>query len=248
MITAYTLIFLTGVVAAFMGTIVGGGGLISIPLLTMLGLPPQVAIGTNKLGGIGMCLSGIYKYWKEKKINWRLAIILTVIGVPPSLLGTFILINVNKDLLSVIVGILVLLVAPVVLFQKQIQNRIEKEKTKKHTIIGHILYFLISIYSGFFGGGTGVFARLIYLFFYKVGIVEAGATDLVPGLFANIVSVIFMAVVGIVNYPAAIILFVGMLIGGYLGAHTSVKKGDEFVRILFVIFVIGVGIKLIFFG
>lgn len=241
------IIFLIGVLAAFFGAIVGGGGLVSIPLLTLLGFPTQVAIATNKLGGIGLCFGGISKYWKEKKIDWKLAITLTIIGLPATYFGTLLLINIDKALLQRIVGIIILLVAPLIIFQKSIQGKIKAERSKKHTIFGHVIYFVISVYSGFFGGGTGVFARLIYIFFYKKEIIEAGATDLVPGLFSNILAVTIMAYVGYVNFMAAIVLLLGMVVGGYLGAHTAVKKGDEWVRVLFVLFILVTGLKLLFF-
>lgn len=66
-ITIFVVFFL-GIAVSFIGVIVGGGGLISIPILIFLGLPPQIAIATNKFGSLGLSLSGLYKYWKAKKI------------------------------------------------------------------------------------------------------------------------------------------------------------------------------------
>lgn len=241
------LIFLTGILAAFVGALVGGGGLISVPLLALFGLSPQIAIATNKIGGVGLCFGGISKYWKERKIDWRLAFLLTAISLPASYLGTKLLISIDKELLTKIVGFIVLAILPLVIFQKQIL-KFKKEQTKKHTLIGHVLYFLISIYSGFFGAGTGIFARLIFLFFYKKKQIEANATDLVPGLFSNILSIAVLAGAGYFNIQAAAVLFFGMIIGGYHGAHTAIKKGDEWVRIAFIILVVSMAIKLLVFS
>ena len=69
----YILVFFVGVAAAVIGAMVGGGSLLSIPVLILLGLPPDVAIATDRFAGLGAAVTAAYKFWKAKRIVWKLA-------------------------------------------------------------------------------------------------------------------------------------------------------------------------------
>jgi len=242
-----SLIFLVGLAASFIGALVGGGGLITIPFLTLLGMPPQLAIATNKLGGLGGCIGGLSKYWQAKKINWRFAIFLTLASLPASYLGNRLLIAVNTDALYKVIGIIILLILPLIIFQNKIQQ-FRTEVRKRHIVGGYFLYAVVSVYSGFFGAGTGIFSRFILMFLFKKGPIESNAVDLVPGFICNVLTVAILGLAGYFNPQAAGVLFVGMLIGGYFGAHAAIKSGDKLVRVFFVILAFVMSMKLLFFS
>ncbi|MBS3168966.1 TSUP family transporter, partial [Candidatus Woesearchaeota archaeon] len=103
------LVSLIGLVTGFFDSIIGAGGLISVPSLVFLGLPPQIAIATDRLGTIGQTFTALIKFWKAKKIVWRYVPILAVISLAGSLIGANILLNVDQKILESVVGVLILI-------------------------------------------------------------------------------------------------------------------------------------------
>ncbi len=238
------LIFLTGILAAFVGAMVGGGGLISTSVLMLLGIPPQSAIASNRVGSFGLSFSAIGKYWKENKINWKWAILFSIVSMPGTYIGTQILIQIDKILLSRLAGIVVIIMLPLILLNKKITDT---KLSKTHTIWGSVIYFFISIYSGIFGAGAAIMARYNLMMVMKMKAIESNATDLVVGFTTSIYALYLLLNTGFIIWKFGIAIFLGMLIGGWFGAHTAIKKGDEWVRIIFIIMTLVMGLKLILY-
>lgn len=239
-------VFVVGVIASFIGATVGGGGLLSIPFLIFLGLPPQIAIATNKMGAVGLSLGAIPKFWKAKHIQWQYVPLFSAAALLGAYLGANILLNLNEELLTKIVGVIIVLMLPLLFLRKELGiKRTETSKTKK--AIGYLLYILVAVFGGFFGGGAGTLIFYVFMVFYGLTIIEANATGTVPWFLLSLAGFIIFAFHGLINYPIGIALFLGMLVGGRMGAHTAIKKGNQWVKILFTIIVIISGIKLLFF-
>lgn len=237
---------LIGVVAGFIGAIAGGGGLISIPLLIFLGLPPQIAIATNKFAGIGLSLGATYKFAKSKKIIWKYVLPFSIIALIGGILGANILVNINKGLLSKTVGIVLLIFLPVIFLKKDMGVKHRKTSDIRKTI-GYIFYFASAIYGGFFGGGAFILIAYTLMYFFGFKIIQANATDIIPWLILSISASIIFIIHGIIDFHIGIVLFIGMIFGGYLGAHTAIKKGDKWVKTIFAVIVIISAIKILFF-
>jgi uncharacterized protein len=239
-------VFLIGILASFFGTMVGGGTLLSIPFLMMVGLPPQVAIATERFGGIGQVTASFLKFFKSGKIVWKYLFGLTIISIVGSLIGANILVNINPAVLHNIIGITILVILPLLFLKKDLG--IERTMvSKSKIIIGSIIYFFVQIYASFFGGGSGILIAYTLMFCFGLTIIEATATKTVPWFFVSIASLSVFAINGIINYKIGIVMLVGMTIGGYLGAHTALKKGNIWLKRLFIFFVIISVVKLLFF-
>lgn len=232
-----------GTISGFIGAIAGGGGLLSVPFLIFLGIPPQITLATNKFGGMGLSFGALYKFIKERKIVWRYAIFLSLFGILGSLIGSRILLTIDTSILQKLIGILLILLVPTVFLKKSFGIE-EKPTSRKRKIIGCICYFLISIIASFFGG-MGVITMSIAIYFFGLPMIKANATELFSYSVFSLFSVVIFAFNGIVNYQVGIVLFVGMLIGGYIGAHTAIKKGNEWVKFVFTIVVIASAIKIL---
>jgi hypothetical protein len=232
-----------GFFANFIGGMIGGGGLISSPTLLFLGLPPQVAIATDRFSSIGQCTS-ILKYYKNKKINYKFLIPLSIITIIGTLIGSFLLININKSILIKTIGIVIILLLPIILVKKV--GLIKKKLNFYMIIIGYLLYFLIAIYGSFIGAGTGILTTIVLISFFGLTYLEANGNFSVLWFIISVISTVIFAFQGIIRYDYGFILLIGSLIGGYTGAHIAIKKGDKFVKILFIILVFISGIKLIF--
>src|SRR5680860_539034 len=165
-----------GIISGFIGAIAGGGGLLSIPFVLFLGIPPQITLATNKFGGMGLSFGALYKFIKEKKIIWKYAIFLSFFGILGSLIGSQILLTIDTAILQKLIGILLIFLVPIIFLKKSFG--IEKKPTsRKRKIFGCILYFLISIIASFFGG-LGVITMSIVIYFFGLSMIKANATEL----------------------------------------------------------------------
>lgn len=245
-IITFLLILLTGAAAGFFDSVIGAGGLISVPALVFFGLPPQVAIATDRFGTIGQNLTALLKFWRAKKIVWKFVPVLAVISLIGSIIGAKILLDIDPKVLQKAVGILLLILLPLIFLRQKIGiQRNEVSKSKK--ITGFLIYFLIMIFGGFFGQGTGPLIFYTLTYFLGLTMIEVLATGVIPWLVLSLSSLIIFALNGIIDYRKGIVLLIGMAVGGYIGAHVALKKGNLWVKYLFVLFVIIAGIKLLFF-
>ncbi len=245
-LTTFLLVLLIGLVTGFFDSIIGAGGLISVPSLIFLGLPPQIAIATDRFGLLGQTFASLVKFWKAKKIVWKYVPVFAVISLVGSLIGATMLLDVDPKILENVVGILLFILLPLIFLKRDIGiRRVEMSKTKK--IIGLILYFLIMTFGAFFGQGTGPMIFYALTFFFGFTMLEVLATNIIPWFVLSISSLVIFAFNGIIDYKLGIVLLVGMTAGGYIGAHVALKKGDVWIKRLFVLFVVVLGIKLLFF-
>ena len=239
-------IFLIGIAASVIGTLVGGGSLLSITFLIFLGLPPQIAIATDRFGSLGQAITAFFKFLKAKRIVWKYVLLFALLSFAGSLIGANILLKIDTSILKNIVGILILLLLPVVFLKRDIgveRGTISRSKM----IVGAVLYLLVQILTGFLGGGTGTLIFYILMIFFGLTIIESSATQLIPVFILNISSVAIFALHSIVDYRIGVVLLAGMATGGYLGAHLALKKGDVWVKRVFFLLLVFMGIKLLFF-
>jgi uncharacterized membrane protein YfcA len=119
--------------------------------------------------------------------------------------------------------------------------------SRRQLIIGTVIYFLVQIFATFFGGGTGTIIAYALMYFFGLTIIEATATKTIPWFFLSLSSLYIFAGQGIIDYKIGLVLFFGMAIGGFLGAHVALRQGNQWVkRVFFVVVLISV-MKLLFF-
>lgn len=245
-ITTLIIVFIVGLLSSILGAMVGSGGLISIPMLIIFGLPTNVSIATNKFGGVGLSIGAIIKFYKEKKINWKYVPQFLLISLVGAVIGSYSLLWINKELLDKLVGIIILIMLVLFLIDKKLGlKKIKTSKAKK--MVGYFVYFLITIFGAFFGGGAGTLIIYSLTYFFGFTLIESNATDIVPWFFLCLFSLIILSFNGVVDYYYGITLFLGMLIGGYIGAHIAVKKGNKWVKAVFTIVAFLSAIKIMFF-
>lgn len=242
-------IFITGIASSFIGGVTsGGGGLLSIPIFIFLGLPPDVAVATNRLGTLGGVTGTLVKFFRSGKIVYKYVIPLVIVSTIGGVIGANLLVDINKVLLLKIIGLVILAILPIVLWKKDIGILEKNRSHSKMLFLGMILYFFLSVYDGFLGMGGGILIAYLFVLVLGFTYIQANATDKVAVFFNVLFSVIIFAFHHLINYYYGIIFIAGSLIGGYLGAHTAIKKGDKWVRAAFIIVAIIFGIKLVFFN
>jgi len=240
------LYFVVGIGAAFIGTIAGGGGLLSIALMIFMGLPPDVAIATNKLGALGVRIGSIPTFIKKKRVLWKYVLPLSIVSIIGSIIGAQALVSVDKSLLDPIVVFALLIPLPFLFAEKKLG--VERKKTSRiKKYAGGAALVLIGLWSGFFGGGQGTLEAFTLIYFFGFTMIDGAATRAIPGFFGVVVSLIIFQMNGIINFTVGIPLLLGMIIGGYLAAHYMIKNGEAWAKTVFIVVIIGSAIKLIFF-
>lgn len=237
--------FVVGLVSGTIGAISTGGGLISIPALIFLGLSPTSAIATTRLSALSGAVTSIYKYRQQKDaIVWRLIPIFAINAVVAGIVGSKLLLSIDDEILIKVVGAILLLLLPIIIVKKDF-GTIAKQRHKRREFIGYILQFLVMIFGALFGGGTGIFLMYVMVYFFGLTFISSNATGTVAWLFVTTTAFISYALAGVVDFHVGIPLMIGASFGGYTGAHQALKKGNEWVRWIFIVLIIASAIKLL---
>ncbi len=235
-----------GLATGFVDSVVGTGGLISIPFLIFSGLPPKVAIATDRLGILGQNLGSLPKFLKEKKILWKYVPPLAILSTAGAYIGANILITIDEILLTRLVGIAIIAILPLLFIKKELGVK-RNPSTRTRKMAGYVVYFLAMVFAASIGGGVGILILYILIIFFGFTIIEANSTDNFSWFFLSLLSLIIFGINGIVDYTLGITLFLGMVAGGYIGAHVAIKKGNSWVKMVLLVAVVISGVKLLFF-
>ena len=241
------IIFIVGFCSSYIGSIAGAGGAsISIPALILLGVPTTVAIATKRFSHLGSDVVAIFQYHHSKKIAWSHGLIISVFTAIATIIGSTILVNFDKNLLSKILGISIIITIPLTFTKKEYGLNPKKVSRQQH-ILGYIVYFFVDIADAFTGiiGGFGASLTLISLM--GLTYLEANATKKIASLTMAIVGSIIFAHHGVIEYTWGIVLMLGTTIGGYLGVRTALRHGSYLVKIVFSVIVFLSAIKLMLF-
>ncbi|MCB9991641.1 MAG: sulfite exporter TauE/SafE family protein [Rhodospirillales bacterium] len=238
------ILFVVALITGFVGAMGGSGGLIITPFMIASGLPPQMAIGTTRVSSIGVWIITLLKFKKADKIQWEYTPALCGIALAGGLIGTGITLTIPEEWIYIIVGVTLILIAPLALFHKDLGvERCETGRREKY--IGYLLYFFVSVFGGFFGGGAGLLAIFTLVAFMGFRTLEAHATDIIPWMLLVVTTSILFIWQGQVHFPYVLSIFTGMALGGHLGASLAIKKGDRWVKWFVCVFAVIVGFKLL---
>lgn len=227
------LLFLTGLVAGFVDSIAGGGGLISLPVLLSLGIPPQLALGTNKLQGSFGSLASSITFIRRGTVRLDEnihGIIFTFMG---ALLGSWSIQQIDAGFIQHIIPVLLLFVFFYTLFAKNLGTHTSQPKMAKplfFTLFGLGLGF----YDGFFGPGTGSFWTGGLLIVMGMDMTKAAGTTRIMNFTSNIVALSLFIIGKNVLYSAGFSMAAGQIIGARAGSSMAIKRGASFIRPIFL--------------
>ncbi|MCP4023822.1 MAG: TSUP family transporter [Desulfobacteraceae bacterium] len=235
-VQSFILLFFTGLCAGFVDSIAGGGGLIALPVLFSIGLPPQIALGTNKLQGSFGTLSASYNYIKKGAVKFDESVsgmVYTLIG---AILGAWAVQQIAAGFLKQLVPVLLLIVFFYTLFSKNLGNETTKAKMPHHLF--YLLFGLgLGFYDGFFGPGTGSFWTGAMLIFLGLDMTKAAGTTRIMNFTSNIVALSVFIIGNNVLYSAGFSMAAGQIIGARIGSGLAIKNGVKFIRPIFLIVV-----------
>lgn len=233
--------------AGFVDSIAGGGGLIQLPAVILIGggLSPATLLATNKFSSICGTTAAIFRYSRSMKIKWGLMVAAALLAGLFSNVGSRVVPLISVDVFR---PVAMLLLAFVLVFTL-VRKKFGKKTGPKHGGAVWALFFsaLIGFYDGFFGPGTGGFLIFVLVYFLGWSFLEASANAKIINWAANFASLIFFIPMGFVKWEWALPMAAFNVVGGILGSHTAIKKGDSFVRPIFVLMVLAALVRLIWF-
>ncbi len=239
------LLFVTGLVAGFVDSIAGGGGLLTVPVLLTVCPNPLVALGTNKLQATFGSTSATFHFARAGALSprecWR-ACLLAFLG---SLVGTLLVQQFDSHLLKQVIPLLLFSVAIFVwcqprLGEKDIHPRISRIK------FDFICAFGIGVYDGFLGPGTGTFLALAFMLGLGFNLTKATANTKALNWASNVASLIVFLIAQKVWFAAGITMGCGQWIGARLGSRMVIRRGAKFIRPIFLTMVALITFKMIF--
>lgn len=244
-----TILFLClgGFLAAFVDSIAGGGGLISMPVLLIAGLPAHLALGTNKFAGAFGCFSSAYNYSKSGKTNIELLKKLIPFTILGCLLGVKCVLSISENILNILVFLMILIVALYTYLKKDLGKEDKFENLSKENIKkGIIMAFALGFYDGFFGPGTGTFLTFAFIKIYGFDFLHASANTKILNFTSNFTALILFMFSGQILYKVAIFYAISMVLGGYIGAKVAINKGSQLIKPIFLFMALAVAIKLLY--
>ena len=221
------------IIAAIVDTLAGGGGLITLPTLLMVGLPPGIALGTNKLQACVGELNASIHFVNHGKIKFKelaTGVTFTTIG---AIAGTILVQHIHPDSLNKIIPFLLLVVLGYSFFSGKLVP--EKTKPKMSLFFFYLIFgLLLGFYCGFLGPGTGSFWVVVFMFFVSFDLKKATLYTKPLNFTADFVSLICFMLVGAINYKIALVMAVGQIIGSYIGAKLVIYRGSNIIRPVFL--------------
>jgi hypothetical protein len=232
---------LAGVVDA----IAGGGGLLTLPSLLATGMPPHVALGTNKGQSVFGSFAALARFTRAGLVKGELARVTFPLGLLGAFAGAALVLLVKPEVLKPLVLGLLVVVAAFLAFRRGPPPGERPEPPRQRMLaLGAVIAFIIGVYDGFFGPGTGTFLILAFSGLLGHGLTRASADAKVVNFASNLASVTLFALRGVVLWNVALPMAVAQFAGGWMGAHFAVRGGDTLVRKVVLLVVVALALKL----
>ena len=228
------ILFCVGFVASFIDAIAGGGGLITIPALLMTGMPPAMALGTNKLQAVGGALSASFYFLRKRAVNLRDIWFILIWVFLGSALGTLLIQSIDVAIFKKILPFLILAIGLYFLFTPKLGDEDRKQRLS-HILFGLLVSPFLGFYDGFFGPGAGSIMSLACVTLLGFNLQKATAHAKVMNFTSNFAAFIFFLFGGQILWKVGFVMMAGSILGANLGAKMVMTKGKILIRPMVVI-------------
>jgi uncharacterized protein len=259
---------LAALAAGMVDAVGGGSGVVAVPALLAAGLPPHLALGTNKAQGVFGTFASTLRYARAGLLDRRRARVTFPAGLAGSLGGAALVLLVPPATLRPLVLVLLVVAAVVLAVRPGGRGRSAASTSNTHStfpstsnstptptptptltstwprLVASTVALLLGAYDGFFGPGAGTFLILSFAFLFDLPLQRASA-DAKPVNFAsNLAALALFSARGTVLWEVALPMAAAQFVGGWLGAHLAVRGGDRLVRVVVLLVVVALVAKL----
>lgn len=220
--------FISGIVSGISG---GGGAMLMIPAYIFTGLPPQVAVATAKLSGLGGDFGGLSGFLRSGHIRKDIVRVMIPIAIAVGLITPLVFAAVESRGFQIALAIFMIAMLPTLFIKK----KTPKPPTRKHRTIGYLLYTCVLFLQGIFSGGVGSLAVYVLTLLFGTTKLETMATRRVIVAVMSPVALIALFIGGFLNVGLGLAGLIPAFIGTYLGTKVVLKRGETFVSIMMAI-------------
>lgn len=236
-------LFLIGGAAGFVDAIAGGGGLLTVPALLAAGLPPQLALGTNKLQSSCGTALATFNYARAGLIEWKEWIPGIAVTVAASIAGALTAAKADPSHLRKLIPIVLVLLAAYTAFKPDLGTS-KRPSRMERLPFSLILGLALGFYDGFLGPGTGSFWMMACVLIQGLDLTAATGVTKVMNLSSNVGSLALFLLAGKVDFRIGLLMAAGQLIGAYAGSRVAIRQGPRLIRPVFLTVVLALAAKL----
>lgn len=228
---------------------VGATALITVPVLIYFGMPAKEAVATSMFILIFLSLIGAIGFRKEaKKDNNKLLVIFVALTLISSFIGAKLVLDIDENLLQKIIGISIIIASFFLLVKKDFGVKVDdKNISAWKMILGLVLVFVLGIYGGFFSGGYVMILTLVLIYFFNFSFLQSAFATKVINLFSSGIACAVFYFNNLIDFELGIILAIFISLGAVLGVKLAIAKGNSWIRKVYIVVVILLAIKLLFF-
>ncbi len=241
-------LLLAAFVANWFSALAGGGaGLLQFPVLIFLGLPFGVALATHKIATVALGLGSTLRHLQGASLERNLSIVLLAAGIPGVVLGARYVLEVPGEWATAALGVLTIAMGLYSIARPQLGISAEpRNRSGLPLLVGALGIFLIGILNGSLSSGSGLVLTLWQVKWFGLDYKRATAHTLaLCGLVWNGTGAAVLGVIGEVAWTWIPALLVGAFAGGYLGSHYAIGKSNAWIKRVFEVVTLAVGIKLL---
>lgn len=241
------LLALVGLIAGAINVLAGGGSLLTLPMLIFLGLPSNIANGTNRIAIIIQNIFAVKGFQSKGVTAFPYSIYLALSATVGSLIGASLAVDIKGETFNKILGAIMIIIVFYMIFNRKSSSKDLIERiTGKHFWLGIFAFFFVGIYGGFIQAGVGFIMLLFLSSINQYSLVKSNAIKVFVALIYSIAAVAVFAYNDTINWKYGLILSVGNATGGWIMSRWSVNKSDRFVKKFLIIMVFAMAIKLWF--
>ena len=242
-LSIYILIFFAALIAGFIDSIAGGGGLIATPVLLLVGMNPLEALATNKLQAVFGTSTASLNYRKTLKNTNSNVTLYFILSFFSSIAGTLFITKINSDLLFTVLPVLLIAIALFFAFKKDLDN-IERKVLANGSIF--ILFVpLIAFYDGAIGPGTGSFFMIAFVTMKGLNLINSTYNTKILNFASNLGSLLTFLYFDLVNITFGLIMGLGQILGAYIGSNLTLSKGSKIIKPTLVVVSIIMSMRII---
>lgn len=243
------LVFLGGLWAGTINTVVGSGTLVTFPILVALGIAPVNAVVSNAMGLVAGGFSGAWGYRREAASVKRTLLKLVPVSLAGGLIGSLLLLNLPDSVFGVVAPILLVCALVLVIFQPRLAKWAKTRQAERGStdpddadkakvpLILYILVFVIGVYGGYFTAAQGVLLMAVFGVFLQASLQQSNSIKVILSLIVNLVAAVMYLFIAPerIHWIIVLLIAVGSLIGGFIGAKIGRKLSPGWLRTVIVI-------------
>jgi uncharacterized protein len=238
------ILFLAACFAGFVDSIAGGGGLITIPVLLIAGVPPLEAIATNKLQSQFASASATIAYARKGHVNLREQMPMAVMAAAGGAAGALLASVVPAAALAAAIPFLLIAIAMFFALKPNLAD-VDSHRRITPFVFGITVVPLVGLYDGVFGPGAGSFYMLGFVLLAGFGLLKATAHTKLINFGSNFGSFLVFAVTGSILWKVGLMMGVGQFIGAQIGSGLAMRKGAKLIKPLLVLSCLALATKLL---